>query len=104
MYLWRRLTSAVRVFERNGVDAILYRMEDKNNPLFTVSGQWNNQIMIQEGDGSAEIETIDVYSLTSTPMLIESEEEQDNWESRKALAGVITALDEGDMQKTVEEK
>jgi hypothetical protein len=90
--------------KKNGVDAILYRKEDKNNPLFTVSGQWNDQITIQEGEGGAEIETIDVRSLASTPMHVDSKEEQDDWESRKAWAGVITALNEGDMQKTVDEK
>jgi hypothetical protein len=90
--------------KKNSVDAILYREENKNSPLFTVSGQWNDQIMIQEGDGGAEIETIDVRSLVLTPMLVDSLEEQDDWESRKAWAGVITALNRGDMQKTVDEK
>jgi hypothetical protein len=90
--------------KKNGVDAILYREEDKNNPLFTVSGQWNDQITIQEGGSDAEIETIDVRSLASTPMHVDSLEEQDDWESRKAWAGVIAALNEGDMQKTVDEK
>jgi len=90
--------------KKNGVDATLYREDDKNNPLFTVSGQWNYQIMIQEGDGGAEIEAIDVRSLASTPMLVDSLEEQDDWESRKVWAGVIAALNEGDMQKTVDEK
>jgi hypothetical protein len=90
--------------KKNSVDAILYREEDKSNPLFTVSGQWNDQITIQEGERGAEIETIDVRSLASTPMHVDSKEEQDDWESRKVWAGVITALNEGDMQKTVDEK
>jgi hypothetical protein len=90
--------------KKNGVDAILYQEEDKSNPLFAVSGQWNDQITIQEGNGDAEIETIDVRSLASTPMHIDSLEDQDDWESRKAWAGVIAALNEGDMQKTVDEK
>jgi hypothetical protein len=90
--------------KKNSVDAVLFQVGDKKNPLFTVSGQWNDHITIHEGDGEEKVETVDVRSLASTPMHVDSLEDQDNWESRKAWAGVIAALNEGNMQKTVDEK
>jgi hypothetical protein len=89
---------------KHGVDATLYRRDDKKNTLYTVSGQWNDKMQVQEGDRGREIETIDISSLEKTPMNIAPLKEQDEWESRKAWAGVISALNKGDMQATVDEK
>lgn len=89
---------------KHSVDATLYRRDDKKGTLFTVSGQWNNKMQVQEGDRGREIETIAINSLETTPMSIAPLNEQDEWESRKAWAAVISALNKGDMQATVDEK
>jgi len=86
------------------VDVALYKDGDKKYPLYTVSGQWNETLSFHEGDAAAEVESVDVSSLKSTPMIVEPLDKQDPWESRKAWAGVIDALNKGDMQKTVDEK
>ncbi len=93
--------------KRNSVHARLFRKEpvgDAKN-LFTISGQWNNELIVYEGDEKGcIIETINVPTLKSAPMYVEPLEEQDPWESHKAWAGVIAALNAGDMKKTVYEK
>lgn len=94
--------------KKNSVHATLFRQEptgDKKHPLFTISGQWNDEMTIYEGgDDGRAIETINVPALKSLPMKVEDLEQQDEWESRKAWAGVIAALSNGDMQRTVDEK
>jgi hypothetical protein len=90
--------------KKNSVDGTLYKNGDKENPLYTVSGQWNEKLWFCEGDKGTELEIIDVSTLKSAPMNVDSLECQDAWESRNAWAGVIRALNNGDMQKTVDEK
>lgn len=94
--------------KKNSVHATLFKQEptgDKKHPLFTISGQWNDEVTIYEGgDDGRVIETINVPAIKSLPMKVEDLEQQDEWESRKAWAGVIAALNNGDMQRTVDEK
>lgn len=89
--------------KKHSLDAILYEMNDKMNPLYTVTGQWNDQITIRDKNNE-DIETIDINTLQPTPMDVEDLSNQDPWESRKAWAHVIAALHRGDMQATVNEK
>ncbi|KAG0648484.1 Oxysterol-binding [Hyphodiscus hymeniophilus] len=89
--------------KKNSVDAMLYKDGDTKNPLYTVSGQWNDKMTFFEADGK-EIEMIDMDTLKPTPMNVDALDQQDPWESRKAWAGVIDALNQGDMQRTVKEK
>ncbi|KAG9234756.1 hypothetical protein BJ875DRAFT_504501 [Amylocarpus encephaloides] len=89
--------------KKNSVDATLYRDGDKKNPLYTASGQWNDKIVFQDGDGK-EVDAINLKTLQFTPMKVEPLDTQDPWESRKAWAGIIDALNKGDMQRTVSEK
>ena len=51
-----------------------------------------------------DIETYDVNAKTPAALLVENITQQDAWESRKAWAGVIDALNRGDMQGTSDEK
>jgi hypothetical protein len=94
--------------KKNSVHATLVKQEpsgDKKHPLFAISGQWNDELTIYEGgDDGRVIETINVPALKSLSMKVEDLEQQDEWESRKAWAGVIAALNNGDMQRTVDEK
>ncbi|KAE9375152.1 Oxysterol-binding protein [Stipitochalara longipes BDJ] len=91
--------------KKNSVHAIVFKQGEEKQPLFTVSGQWNEELTVYEGgDGGRAIETINIPTLKSVPMQVEQLGQQDEWESRKAWAGVIAALNDGDMQRTVDEK
>lgn len=94
--------------KKNSVHAVLYQQEpkgDRKNPLFTVTGQWNEILTIHlGGDHGPVIETLNIPTLTSVPLESEPLAEQDPWESRKAWAGVIAALNKGDMSGTAHEK
>ena len=90
--------------KKNSVEVMMYKDGDKKHPLYTVSGQWNENISFREGENGTELETIDVNALKSTPINVDSLEQQDPWESRNAWAGVIDALNRGDMRSTAAEK
>ncbi|PMD30263.1 Oxysterol-binding protein [Hyaloscypha variabilis F] len=91
--------------KKNSVHAAVFKQRDEKHPLFTISGQWNEELTVREGgDDGSVIEIINVSTLKSAPMKAEHLEQQDEWESRKAWAGVIAALHAGDMQRTVDEK
>jgi len=91
--------------KRHSVHAVVFKQGGEKRPMFTVSGQWNEDLIVREGgDDGSVIETINVPTLNSIPMEVETFEQQDEWESRKAWAGVIDALNNGDMQRTVDEK
>lgn len=93
---------------KHSVDAILYQQEprgNKSHPLFSVTGQWSDELVIHQGDEKGPvIEKINVTSLKSVSMQVAPLNQQDDWESRKAWSGVIAALNVGDMKKTVHEK
>ena len=91
--------------KKNSVHAVIHNQRDEKRALFTISGQWNEELIVREGgDDGSVIETINVPTLKSVPMEVEELEQQDEWESRKAWAGVIAALNNGDMQGTVDQK
>jgi len=91
--------------KKNGVDAVLFKEGNREQPLYTVEGQWSEDMRVHKGGEKGEvIETINVNTLETQPLQVESLEKQDDWESGKASAGVIAALNAGDMQRTVDEK
>lgn len=94
--------------EKHHVHARLFKKEpkgDKKHPLFTISGQWTDELVVHCGDEKGDvIEKINVRSLEASPMQVKPLESQDPWESRKAWSGVIAALNAGDMKATVKEK
>ena len=90
--------------KKHSLDATLYEVNDKKNPLYTVIGQWNDKFTIRDERNNTDIETVDVSTLKPTPMTVDDLANQDPWESRKAWTHVIAALNRGDMQATVNEK
>jgi hypothetical protein len=90
--------------KKNSVHVIIYKSGETEHPLYTVSGQWNEKLYFHRGEMEEELETIDVNALKSTTMNVDALEQQDPWESRNAWAGVIDALNNGDMQRTANEK
>ena len=63
--------------KKNSVDVTMYREGDKDHPLFTVSGQWNDCLIFRDTKSEDEVETIDVKLLELTPMIVETLVQQD---------------------------
>ena len=89
---------------KNAFHASLYGEGDSLNPLYTVEGQWNDKFTIHDVATKSDLETYDVSHPAEVPMFIAPAEEQDPWETRKAWAGVISAMDRGDMKGISDEK
>lgn len=90
--------------KKNSVHAKTY-MRDAKHPLYTVLGQWSEELVFYEGgkDGR-EIDRLNLETLKAAPMDIAPLEQQSPWESRRAWAGVIQALRDGDMKRAADEK
>lgn len=72
------------------------------NPLYTVTGNWNETFTIYNGaetSESAAAETVTLKDLPTVPLKLmeESLDKQDPWESRRAWRDVRDALLRGDM-------
>lgn len=90
--------------EKNTVHATVYKSDAPEDVLFEVSGEWSGTLEIKDVRSGKVLETFDTTVLTPQPMSVAPLDAQDPWESRRAWAGVIQALKDGDMAKTAEEK
>ncbi|PSS05271.1 hypothetical protein BD289DRAFT_449128 [Coniella lustricola] len=88
---------------KNEVVAKLYAPgEAGKDPLYTVTGQWNDSFTIYEGSNDSKDRIVEVLRLADLPTvprvpLEENLEAQDPWETRRAWHGVREALDNSDM-------
>ena len=90
--------------KKNSVHAHTY-MWDRNKPLYTITGQWSEELTIYEGsDSGALIETINTQTLGTANIKVAPRDQQSPWESRRAWAGVAGALHTGDMKRASNEK
>jgi len=86
-------------------EASLYRAEDtKRDPLYTATGTWNDTFTIHDNTTQTDLETYNTNAIPGAPLIVPPLSEQDPWESRRAWAGVIDALNHGDMRRTSDEK
>jgi hypothetical protein len=90
--------------KKNSADVMLYKDRDEKHPPYTASGQWNETIAFQERENGQELKSTDVNMPKSSPEMGDTLEQQDPWEPRNAWAGVIKASNNGDIQRTVDEK
>lgn len=90
--------------KRNSVHAHTC-MWDRKHPLYTISGQWSEELTVYEGSDSGNvIEKINIETLETAAINIAPLEQQNDWESRKAWADVIAALQIGDMKRASDAK
>lgn len=83
---------------KNGVHAALYSAKDKNKPLYTVEGFWNDNFTIRDESTGQVIETYETAANRETPLEVADIKLQDPWESRKAWGETISNLGGGKMQ------
>lgn len=81
----------------------------EQDPLYTVTGNWNQSFTIYKGadtSESAATETLVLNDLPTVPLTLLQEDldAQDPWESRRAWKGVHEALLKGDMSGTAKAK
>ena len=88
--------------------ASLYTAADfaakKESPLYTVDGTWNDKFTIHDCTADTDLETHDATAHAAAPLQVAPLDQQDPWESRKAWAGVVDALNHGNMQGTSDAK
>jgi hypothetical protein len=90
--------------KKHKFDAKVYRDGDPDNPLYTISGNWDSTFVIHDVAKARDIETFDVSTARTTQITTDPLSEQDPWESRLAWRDVREALQRGDMQATADAK
>jgi len=92
--------------KKNQIHAALYRLDDdkRKSPLYEIEGAWNQEFTIRDMSSKTELETYNTNAQPPTALKVAPMEQQDPWESRRAWAGVIDALNRGNMQATSDAK
>ena len=92
--------------EKNHVHAAMYGPNDhkRKDPLYEVEGTWNQRFTFRDVANNRDLETFNTNSQRLAPLRVPPIQEQDPWESRRAWAGVIEALNRGNMQATSDAK
>ena len=89
---------------KNSFEAKIYHREDETkSPFYTASGQWSGEFTIKDLNNTI-IETYIPGSIPPAPLHIADLADQDPWETRNAWKDVLNALDDGDLQRIVNEK
>jgi hypothetical protein len=91
---------------KNGLHAEVFESKDteKNSPLYSVDGSWSGTFTIRDEINGTIFETHDSSAVEPSPIKVTLVNDQDPWESRKAWAGTINALNGGQMKKAANEK
>lgn len=93
--------------KKNSFTAKLFRKDDPaQTPLYEVAGVWSEGWTVTDATTGEVLERYDVDAVENrpAPMDLPPVAAQDPWESRRAWAGVLSALDGGDFRATVAEK
>jgi len=94
--------------KRNSFEAKIYRKGDsKKTAIYTVVGCWSEGgWTVKDAKTGQVIEKFDLDAPENQaiPITLLPVEEQDEWESRRAWAGVIEGLKTGNLSQVVEEK
>ncbi|KAF3760924.1 Oxysterol-binding protein [Cryphonectria parasitica EP155] len=93
--------------KKNSFQARMYRKDDpKKTPIYEVEGCWSEGWTVKDSRTGEVLEKYDVDAVENrpAPMHVAPIEKQDPWESRRAWAGVVDALDRGEFRDVVAEK
>ncbi|KAK0649095.1 hypothetical protein B0T16DRAFT_436145 [Cercophora newfieldiana] len=94
--------------KRNSFQARIYRREDtkRREPLYEATGIWSKGWTVKDVRTGDVLEVYDVEAPENAPMPIDIAplDEQDEWESRRAWAGVLAGMASGDMRIVLAEK
>ena len=89
---------------KHGFEARVYRKEKPSETLYTATGHWNGGFTFHDARTGEEIDAFDTIETPTTPITVPPPSSQDPWESRRAWSGVLDALSQGDMKRTVSTK
>lgn len=94
--------------KRNSFTARIYAKADikKKTPLYEVSGVWSEGWTVKNARTGEVVEKYEVEAPENAPapMKVAPVAEQDEWESRRAWAGVLAGMEAGDMRAVLAEK
>lgn len=92
---------------KNGFEARMYRKDDPSKKsIYEVSGAWSQEWTVKDCRTGGVVEKYNVDAPENAPAPIELPpvQQQDPWESRRAWAGVRSALEANDFRETVTAK
>lgn len=94
--------------KKNSFEARIYRKDDaKKRSVYEVSGVWSEGWTVRDPrKGGQVVEEYVLDAPENMPAICDVPplEEQDPWESRRAWAGVISGIENGDFRQTASEK
>lgn len=82
----------------------MYPEGKPKEPVYTVDGQWSAGFSIKDAKTKKEIDSFDPAKSPTTKLTVQTIEEQDGMESRRAWQKVAIAIQKGDMDTTSAEK
>ena len=92
--------------KRNAFTARIYAKADPKLTLYEVCGIWSQGWTVKDGRTGEVIEVYEVDAAENAPVPIDIAplDEQDEWESRRAWAGVLAGMAAGDSRAVLAEK
>jgi len=89
--------------EKNQVIAEVFAPDNKKEPLYRITGQWTDNLVIQDSSKTT-LEEFHVDRIPVSPLNVAPLDRQTPWESRRAWAKVTHAIKERNIEKVYAHK
>ncbi|KAK7915125.1 hypothetical protein PG985_012828 [Apiospora marii] len=84
---------------RNSVRATLVNLREDGKPVFEVAGQWNGEMKVKDLRDGSVVDSFHVDRVARSKLRLKPVAEQSPWESRRAWAGVLSGIRDGNLQR-----
>ncbi|CAF3590049.1 unnamed protein product [Fusarium graminearum] len=89
--------------EKNQVVAEVFAPDNKKEPLYSITGQWTSNLVIQDSSKNT-LEEFDIDKIPISPLSVAPIDKQTPWESRRAWSKVTHAIKERNIEKVYAHK
>ncbi|PNP76710.1 hypothetical protein FNYG_10129 [Fusarium nygamai] len=89
--------------QKNQVVAEVFAPNDKDHPLYRITGQWTGEIKVEDSSKTT-LEEFHVDKIPISPLKVAPVEEQTPWESRRAWFKVTQAIKQHNIEKVYAHK
>ncbi|KAF5025369.1 hypothetical protein F66182_2534 [Fusarium sp. NRRL 66182] len=89
--------------EKNQVTAEVFAPNDKDNPLYRITGQWTGRLTTQDSSHNT-LEEFHVDQISTSSLHVAPIDEQAPWESRRAWWKVTEAIKQGNIEQVYAQK
>lgn len=90
--------------KKNSVTATVFHESEPNKPLYTVSGQWSDDLVFEDANTHKELFQMNANHLKRTPLTVAPIEQQGPLESRRAWKQVADGINNGEYSVVGREK